>query len=293
MSDPFAELDNLDVDDDSSVGLGAEDKKHAKSNREEWFKGEAGCSYRVHLVHFWPLVRSTAAAAQATAKEKGEKLTKEQLQEVAKKALIKRAEELGKPVDQLLDHEKLDTREVRFNKILFHYKEGVGYAVSRLGMDGDAADEVWKMMGEQQKCFTTVALVYPTNREGEIDRDALTTKWRVLPWRLSPTNYAQFHEVASSLRANDLSIANQDVLLHYVKKKNFTVLDKMTGSGKAIFRANEKFMNKVLEKACLLYDKLQPFREISTSDLRLKLGLNDNKADDVSSDDMEDLLAKA
>lgn len=291
MSDPFADID---PDNDDSVGLSPEDKKHSKSNREDWFKGEKNTTYRVHFLLFNTIAKSAAAAAHAAAALKGEKLTKEQLTEVAKKALVKRAEDLGKPLDQLLDHEKLDTNEIRFNKILFHYKDGgVGYAKSRLGMDGEAADEVWKLLGEQQKCFTTCILIYPTNREGELEKDEIAKKWKVLPWRLSTAMYKICHDTADGLRNNDLSIADQDLLITFTQKKTFVVLEKMTGAGKALFRKNPKFQSMVLEKACTLYDKLQPFRDMSTADLRIKLGLNEAGKDDVSSDDMEDLLSKA
>ncbi len=292
MSDPFADLSDID-NDDESVGLSQEDKRHGKSNRDEWFKGEAGRTYRVHLIYFWPLVQSAARAAQKEAKAAGKVLTKEQLQEVAKKALLKRAEELGKPADQLLDHEKLDLNEVRFEKILYHYKEGFGYAKSRLGLDGEGADEVWKLLGDQQKCFTTLLLIYPTNKEGELERDDVLKKWTIMPWRLSPTNYNQLHQANDGLRANDLTIANQDLLFTYTKKKTFVVLDKITNGGKALWRKNDKFSSAVLEKACAMYGKVQPFREMTTADVRIKLGLADSKGDDMSSDDMEDLLSKA
>jgi hypothetical protein len=293
MSDPFADLSDIGDESEDSVGLSPEDKKHGKSNKDEWFKGEAGRTYRVHLLYFWPLVKSAARAAQRKAKAEGQTLTKEQLTEIAKKALLKRAEELGRPADQLADHEKLDTNEVRFEKVLYHYKDGFGYAKSRLGLDGDSADEVWKALGEQQKCFTTLLLIYPTNREGELEREEVLKKWTILPWRLSPTNYNQLHQANDGLRANDLTIANQDLVLSFAKKKTFVVLDKVTTGGKALWRKNDKFAATVLEKSCTMYDKLQPFREMSTADVRIKLGLADSKGDDMSSDDMEDLLSKA
>ena len=290
MSDPFAELDNLDEQIDENVGLRPEDKKHGKNNQEEWFKGEKGVSYRVAFVHFWSLVSSAAATAQAKAKEKGETLNREQLVELAKKALAKRAEELGKPVDQLQEHEKLDLTEARFKKIKAHYKEGVGFVVSRLGKDGAEADEVWKMLGEQKSYFCTVLLVYPANREGELDRDEVTKKWKVIPWRFSTKVYGQLHEQASSLRANDLTIADQDMVITCTNAE-YQNFDKMRGAGKALYRKNPKFQDLVLAKACALYEKLNPFRELSTADLRIKLGLaSDNKGEDVADDDMDDLL---
>lgn len=289
MSDPYDD-DLVGKYEEEDVGLRPEDKKHARSNEQEWFKGEKGVSYRVAFVYFWPLAISLASAAKAQAKEKGVTITKEQLHEIAKKALTKRAEELGKAVDQLEPHEKLDMSEARFKKIPFHYKEGVGYVMSRLGKDGADADEVWKMLGEQKVSFTTTLLIYPTDRKGELDRENMAKHFKVLPWRLSSKVYQQLHGQASSLRNNDLSIADQDLVITCTNS-DYQNFDKMEGAGKALYRKNPKFQSIVLAKAFPYYEKLLPFRELSTADLRIKLGLtSDNKGEDVSADDVEDLL---
>lgn len=146
------------------------------------------------------------------------------------------------------------------------------------------------MAGDQKVTFTTVVLLYPTNRKGELDKNALTTDWKVMPWRLSSKVYGQLHGQAGSLRNNDLSITDQDLLITCTNS-DYRNFDKMEGAGKAIYRKNPKFQEMVLAKAIQLYDKLEPFREMSTADLRIKLNLStDNKAEDVSPDDMEDLL---
>lgn len=286
-------LDDYDLDSyDDDVGLEPEYKGEAASpDQLEWFKGEKkGVTYRASLLYFHPL----AHAAVKAAVKKNPALVKdrEALEKIAQEALAKRAEELGKAVDQLADHEKLHLGGVRFKKILAHYKEGVGYAVSRLGQDGPEADEAWKMMGPQKKYFTTVLLIYPTNRQGELDKDRLANGWYVRPWRFSGKIYSRLHQVAEGLRSNDLSIANQDLSLKCTNGEfqNFEI----DGFGKAIWRKNPKFQAMVLEKAVELYDKLQPFREISSADLRLKLGLSTGGdgagVSDVSADEFGDLL---
>lgn len=288
MSDELGDYDLADYEDD--VSLDPEDKKEAKpTNQIEWFKGEKGVTYRAALVYFHPL---DIAAVKAALKEKPE-LDREGRVKVAQAALAKRAEELGKAVDQLAEHEKLHLNGVRFKKILAHYKEGVGYAISRLGQDGPEADEAWKMMGDQKKYFTTVLLVYPTNRQGDIDRDRLANGWYVKPWRFANKVYSRLHQVAESLRSNSLSISNQDLSLKCTNAEyqNFDI----DGYGAALWRKNPKFQGMVLEKAVALYDKLVPFREISSADLRLKLGLTSGGGDgsgvsDVSDDEFGDLL---
>ena len=291
-SNPFAELDHMEEYEQENVGLRPEDKKHARSSEQEWFKGEQGVTYRVSLVYFWPLVITTALTAQKRAKEDGKTLSKEQQIELAKKALAKRAEDLNKPLDQLAEWEKLDLNEIRFKKILAHYKEGVGFVNSRLGKDGADADEVWKMLGDQKPYFCTILMLYPTNRQGELDREEVTKKYRILPWRLNSKVYGALLNQASSLRANDLSISDQDLLITCTNG-DYQNFDKMEAAGKALWRKNPKFQSIILEKSFAFFDKLTPFRNMSTADLRIKLGITSGEKagdDDVSADDVEDLL---
>jgi len=292
MSNPFEEdLENVEQYETEDVGLAPEDRQYTKSNDLEWFKGEKGVSYYVACIYFWPLIISRISRARKEAKAKNETLSKEQETELAKKILTKRAEEYNVAVDQLKDHQKLDLTEAHFKRILFHYKEGMGYIVSRLGKDGDSADEVWKMLGEQKATFTTVLLLYPANRKGELDSERIAKDFRIMPWRLSQKVYNQLHGQAASLRNNKLSIADQDLLITCTNS-DYQNFDKMEGKGPAIWRRSPKFQEVVLAKAYALYDKLQPFRELSTADLRIKLGVSDSggRNDDVSIDDVTDLL---
>jgi hypothetical protein len=268
---------------DDEVGLSSEDKKHARSNNLEWFKGEKGRSYRCALVYF----NSVEATLIKAAKKKG-MTDKAEITGLIGKALAKRAEEIGKSVDQLTAIDKLDLLNVRFKKIDAHYKEGVGYCLSRLGKDGAEADVVWRTMGDVKTYFTTTLLVYPTDRDGTPIKEALATQWNVIPWRFSSKIFKRLHEVAESLRSNDLNICLQDLSLKCTNTdfQNFDI----DGAGKAIWRSNEKLMAKILEKAHPMYDKLVPFRELSTADLKIKLGIGGSAGTDSSLDDSFDGL---
>jgi hypothetical protein len=283
MSD---DLENFeDFEDD--VGLGAEDKKHARSNQLDWFKGEKGRSYRVALVYFHPLDANIYAAM----KKQNPSVGKAEIAEKIKAALAKRAGELSKSVDQLAPYEKLDTSNVRFKKIVSHYKDGVGYVISRLGKDGPEADVIWKMMGDPKSHFTTVLLIYPTNREGELIKEQLATGWNIMPWRFGTKVYATFHTRSTALRENNLSIASQDLKLTCTNTdfQNFDI----DVAGPSLWTKSPGFSSKVLAKAQPLYEKLVPFRELSTADLKIKLGIGGGSAateDGVSDDDFKGLL---
>ena len=269
---------------DEDVGLGDEDRKHARSNQVQWFKGETGKKYRVSLVYFNPLASSVAKAML----KKDPGIDKEKVREKIKALFAKRAEDLGKSPDELQDHEKLDLNNVRFKKVLAHYKEGIGYVLSRLGKDGSEADSVWKMMGDLKTYFTTVLVIYPTANDGSVLKNQLGTNSIVIPWRISGKVYGTLHDVAKSLRENDLTIANQDLTLTCTNTgyQNFEI----HGAGKAIWRMNKEFQSKVLEMAMPLYEKLVPFREMSTADLKIQLGFGGGAGEDVGADDFEGIL---
>lgn len=275
-------------DFEGDVGLGEADRKHAKSNQLEWFKGEKGRSYRVAFMYFHPLEYALAAALKA----KDPKISKEDLAETVKKALTKRAEDRGKSLDQLAPYERLDTSNVRFRRVQAHYKEGVGFVVSRLGKDGPEADQVWKTMGDVKNYFTTVLLVYPTSKDGSVEKDRLTNlgAYSTVPWRFGNKVYETLHQRSSSLRENSLSIATQDLLLKCTNTdyQNFDV----DVAGPSIWSRNKDLQAGLLARAVELYDKLDPFRELSTADLKIKLGIGGSTGTDagVSDDEFSNLL---
>lgn len=277
------EIDNEAYDDD--VGLGAEDKKYARSNNLEWFKGEKGRTYRVAFVYFHPLEAQVVKAMR----KQNPQVSKEDLVAGIKKVLAKKAEQLSKPVDQLTEIDRLDTNNVQFKKVEGHYKEGIGFVLSRLGKDGPDADQVWKMMGDPKTYFTTVLLVYPTNKEGELIKEQIA-HFTVVPWRFGSKVYATLHQRAAGLRENGLSIASQDMLLKCTNT-DFQAFD-IDAAGPAIWSKSPKLAEAVLNKAHPLYEKLVPFRELSTADLKIKLGVSGATGEEaaVTDDDFNSLL---
>lgn len=278
------DIDNYSEFEDD-VGLGQEDRKHAKGNQVDWWKGEKGRTYRVALTFFHPL----EAAIIRAVKIKKPDATKEELVTAIKNGLAKRAEELGKSVDELADHEKLDYKNTRFKKIEAQYKEGFGYALSRLGKDGPEADKVWATLGEVKKYFTTTMLIYPTDSEGELIKAELGNV-RIVPVRFSRKVYETFHQRAAGLRENGISISSQDLKLTCTNS-DFQNFDIET-AGPAVWLKSESFKAAVLSKSFAMYGKLNPFRELSTADLKIKLGMGGggDSSESVGDGDFSDLL---
>ncbi len=266
------DYDNYDDD----VGLGAEDRAHARSSGLEWFKAEKGRTYRVALVYFYP----TQFAVIQAARKAG--ATDADIRQAVDKHLAELAEKLGKARDQLSEVDLLDLGRPRFKRAEVHFVSGLGSILSRLGQDGPDADRVWNRLEPARRQFATLLLVYPTNRDGEIDRDRLTEDWKVQPWQFGVGKYAALHRVREALDANGLSIADQDLRLCCTDTR-YQKID-IAAAGPAIYRKQEAFQAKVLAAAAKAYDRLKLGRQMSTADLRVQLGAQ-------GTSDMSDLMA--
>lgn len=291
-TDPFAsEYEQNEYD----AGLDEEGRKYMQQ-RQEWLKMTKGQVLRAAFIYFHPLNKNVVARAIAKAvEEKSAKPTPEQCVEMGKKALIDRATALNKTPDQLTTIDKLDLSEVKMKRMWFHYQEGFGYAISRIGKDGAESDAVWKKLGEPKLTYTTLLFVYPTDRHGNIDKDKLATGWYIIPWRFHKGVYEGIWKLNKGLEENGTSIATQDVKLE-CKVAEYQNID-VQFCGPAIWQKNAKFKDVVLTKAFELYDKLIPFREMTTEQLRSKLGMGGSAvgsagigADATSTTDFADLL---
>jgi hypothetical protein len=293
-ADPFASEYQQDEYD---AGLDEEGRKYTQQ-RQEWLKMTKGQVIRAAFVYFHTVNKNAVARAIAKAtEEKTAKPTPEQCIEIGRKALEAHAAKLTPPksADQLTQIDRLDLSEVKMKRMWFHYQEGLGYVISRLGKDGPEADAVWKKLPEPKITFTTLLLVYPTDRQGNIDKDKLATGWHIIPWRFHKGVYEGIWKLNKGLEENNTSIALQDVKLE-CKVQEYQNID-VQFCGPAIWQKSEKFRNVVLGKAMELYDKLIPFREMTTDQLRSKLGMGGSAVgtagvggDATSSTDFADLL---
>lgn len=264
MSDEDLDIELPDVNED--IGLGDEDKNRVQSNKLDWYKGEKGRTDRIALIYF-----NTYEAIQLRTllKERPE-ISAEQQKAVVKKVRASIATKLGKSVDQLEPVDLLDLREARFKPVSAVYKEGLGFLAWPKEMT--AADEkVWAKVGDRKDYVITVVLWYPTDREGEIDKERLSKHWRVLPWRTTPEMYGNFRRMNKGLVSDGSSISQIDLNLT-CSDTNYQK-NTVTQAGSAVYLKNENFKKMVLEKACTLYSKLTPFRQMTTDELRDKLGL--------------------
>lgn len=289
MSNPF---DTEYVQDESDIGLDDDGKKFVQ-NRDEWLKmTQKGQGLRAAFLYFHTVDKNAVMAAMEDAKKRGEKLTPEQQRAVAKQALEAKASQLGKPVSELTATDRLDLTEVRMKKFSGSYQQGLGYVINRLGKDGPEADAIWKKIAEPRLYFSTLLIVYPTNQSGDItdnEKNRLTTDYRIIPWRFGKQTYDAIWKLNAGLKSNGMGIHSQDIKLECKDPtyQNITV----SFVGAALWQRNPKFRDIVLAKALPFYDRLIPFREMTTDQLRAKLGMGGPAGVDVSApSDFGDLL---
>jgi len=274
--------DHDDIERD--VSLDPEDRQRIRRN-QEWLKMTKGQTLLGAFVYFHPVDVSAVMAVRKANKN----ATPDEMKAAARKALTDRASALQKSVDDLAAEEKLELGTVQFKTCKAHYQEGVGFALSRLGKDGPDADAVWKKLPEAHQYFSTLLLLYPMTREGRRDIEAIRRgEWRILPWRFGPSIYNEIWNLNDGLRGNGMSIANQDVRLSCTDATFQRI--KVSFVGQALWQSNEAFKRKILAAAIPLYDKLVPFREVSTDQLREKLGIGGKTVGTVVSEDFTGLL---
>lgn len=280
-----------DFEDDVSLD---EDEKNVGGAKQDWLKmTQKGQTIRGAFVYFHTHDANAVNAAMKVARKATKKLNREEIAEVAKTALTKRAEALSKSVDQLSVIEKLDTGVAHFKAMKAHFKEGIGFTLSRLGKDGADADAVWKRLDDPKPYFTTLFLVYPTDAEGGLNKEVFATqvkqgKLKLMPWRFGNRIYENIWKQNDSLRQNGLSLASQDIKLECKEPQYHNI--EVSAAGPAIWYKNETIRMAVLTAALPLYDKLIPFREMTTDQLRAKLGLTSAASEDVSADGFQDML---
>jgi hypothetical protein len=272
---------------ENDVSLEVEDKAKVGSNNPEWLRMTKGQVLLCAFLYFHTVDINAVKALRKNNKA----ATPEEIKAAANKALEERAKSLNPPksIDQLTPDERLDLSMVQFKSFKAHYQEGFGFALSRLGKDGPEGDAVWKRLGEPKQYFTTLLLIYPMTREGKHDVEAIKKgDWRIMPWRFGPGTYDEIWNLNDGLRGNQMSIANQDIRLE-CKDTTYQNM-KVSFVGKAAWQNSVGFKKVALQRAIESYGKLVPFRDMSTDQLRAKLGLGGSPVQDVSADDFTGLL---
>lgn len=284
MSDAF---DNLESFSSNDVDLNPQNKvPTAKLDR---FQGEKDHTYRAAIVYF----RKMDATVVAEGKASGN-LDKQHLLSELSKKLEANAAFFKKPVEELAEWQKLDISNISFKRVRqqFSAVAGVGVVESRHGLDGPEADKIWASLkdsegkiSEPKEYYYTLILLYPTNSEGEVDKDLLKTRCVLKPWRFTAATYNRLIELDQKMKSlvdSKSSLANFDLSLKCTNKtfQNFTI----DVAEKALWTRSTILQDAYMPKAYSLYEKFCNVRKLTTPELREKLGLGGVGSSDSGSD---------
>lgn len=276
---------DYNIDDD--VSLNEETKPF--NDRDSWLKMTKGQTLRAALLYYHPVDLNAAARLRSEAKQRGEVASAADLRAAAQKALSERASKLNKSVDALTQIERLDLSEAKFKRMMASYQPGLGFVINRKGKDGPEADAVWSKIEAPKPYHTTLLLVYPTDRAGNIDKDRLSTDWNLVPWRFGKRVYEDLWKLNAGLRDNGMGLHSQDIKLECKDAQYQNIAISFVGP--ALWQKYPAFTEKVLTRAIPMYERLIPFREMTTDQLRSKLGLGGSAVTDVSAaSDFSDVL---
>ena len=123
---------------------------------------------------------------------------------------------------------------------------------------------------------------------GEAEKKRIASDYRLIPWRFSKMQFESIWKTNAGLKENGLSIANQDLKLECKEDKYQKI--EVTFAGAAIWQKNDGFKKEVLARAMEFYEKLIPFREMTTDQLRTKLGIGGPAVSDVTADDFDSTM---
>lgn len=276
-----------DFDLDGDIGLGDEDKNKVQGKSNDWYKGEKGRTDRVALVYF---NTHEVVTLRKAVKQKPD-LSDEAKQDLINKVRQAIAGKLNKTVDQLDPVDLLDISEARFKPVSGTFKKDVGFVAAPKGSLTIEDQKVWSKVGEMKDYVTTLLLIYPTDRDGELDKSALATKWQLKPWRFPPEKYDVIRKINRGLLEDGKSVATVDLSLSCTDAQYQKIT--ITQAGPAIYLRNDQFKHRVLTKAVSMYSKLNPFRSLTTDELREKLNMGGGTSGggtDYSGEDFSGIL---
>lgn len=161
---------------------------------EPWKQQRPGEISRISIVCF-----KTFADCYFTQKfkETGRVISDDEKHEIIKKIDIKLAAQLNKPVEQLVQEDRLELKQPRLAMSRTHFKDGVGTIRCLSKYDGNTLikpELCCEKMTEATQSVATLIMTYPLDRDNQIDEDLLANKkyTNFHVWKMSPKKYEKF-----------------------------------------------------------------------------------------------------
>jgi hypothetical protein len=198
------------------IEFGFDDAKIIKTVGVETFKqNRPGEKHRVSVIAFKKfhdeiLMRKT--------REKGSPLSDEEKAGLFAKIDQKVAEQLGKPVEQLTEVDRLDIKKARFSVAFTHYGDGVGTIRCLSKYEGSTMvkpEECCNRFGDADQKVGTVIMTYPVDDKGQVDGDLLKMRkyTNFYIWVLSAKKFKKLEAAYTDARSDNREVIDLRVTL--------------------------------------------------------------------------------
>lgn len=194
--------------------FGLDEPEVVKFNDLEMFKQSA--NQKKHLVSIISFKKHSDKVLQKKereAHEEGRPFTDADRAEIIAKVDEKIAEKLGKKVSDLTEVDRLDINSPRFGTTNTHYVDGVG---SFRCLSSRTNREICcNKYGDPSQSIATIILSYPTDRQGQLDKELLRQQkyCNFYVWRMTPKKFQQVNQAYSDARSDGKSTINLRVTL--------------------------------------------------------------------------------
>lgn len=214
------------------VSFDPEDRARVSSNKKDFYKAQKDRIDVVSFVSFTLL--DDLVVKEAMAKAQNRILTEDDIDNLRKKWLAAESKKRGKPIT-LLDRCG-DFSRPKIGHYTQYYNEALKIMAVRAPESSSSDDDrIWNRLGEPRPQLTTVLLVYPTNRDGEVDPAEALSKYRIMPWKFGQGMYQKLAKLDGTAKKISQSRLGQHDITFECKDTQYQNIDPNLG-GKAIWR---------------------------------------------------------
>ena len=194
------------MSDNSVFEFGFDEGTVIKNQAIDRFKqNRSGQKDRVSIASF---KRVHDGVLMQKTREKGSPLTDAEKAELIAKIDKKIAEQLGKPVEQLTEVDRLDIRSPKFAFAWTHYKDGLGSIRCLSQYEGKQVTKpelCCNTMGDADQTVGMLIMTYPVKDGVQVDEELLAAKKYVnfYVWRMNAKKFRQIEDAYKEARGEE------------------------------------------------------------------------------------------
>lgn len=283
------------------VSFDPEDRARVSSNKKDFYKAQKDRIDVISFVSFTLL--DDLVVKEALSKAQNRVITEEDIDNLRKKWLAAESKKRGKSLT-LLDRCG-DFSRPKIGHYTQYYNEALKIMAVRAPESSSSDDDrIWNRLGEPRPQLTTVVLVYPTNRDGEVDPVEALSKYRIMPWKFGQGMYQKLAKLDGTAKKISQSRLGQHDITIECKDTQFQNIDPNL-AGKAIWRTFPlEVQEKIVAEAYKIATNekiMVPGTVMTTDQLAEKLGIrpsgntvsfgSDNTSSSREDEDDEDMIA--